>query len=133
MIAVHGVQDPAFMQRALDGMNHKLDEGGVDRECWAQVSDRVLVQAGRLQRFGTQLRSEVVDGQRRWGVAPLEDPAGLLERPAAVGLGDYDEYLGRQRQDYRIPDGVPPFPDEPQWRGDRGGERAEVGAVGGEG
>lgn len=113
VIAVHAVADLAFMERARDLMGAALASGGANVECWAQVTDRVLVQTGQPQRFGTQLRGADIDGVFHWGIAPLEDADTLLSRRAAVGLGEYGEYLARQRHDYRIPDSAPPFPDEP--------------------
>lgn len=112
-IAVHGIQDFEFMAEAGRLMEPMARTGEADVECWAQVTDRVLVHEGRPQRWGTQLRGEELDGVFHWGVAPVEAPEGLLERRAEVGLGDYREYLDRQRRDYQIPDFVPPFPDEP--------------------
>jgi hypothetical protein len=113
VIAVHGLADDAFMARASALMEPLLEAGDADPECWAQVTDRVLVRTGKLQRFGTQMRSDTVDGIARWGIAPVESPETLLHRRAEIGLPDYVAYLARMRDDYRVPDTVPPYPDEP--------------------
>lgn len=114
VIAVHATHDRDFMRRARDLMGAKVEGRRTDLECWAQVTDRVLIQTGRPQRFGTQLRGEVLGGVFHWGVAPVDAPEELLARRAEVGLGDYREYLERQRADYRIPKDTPAFPDEPR-------------------
>ncbi len=110
VIAVHATHDLDFMRRARDLMDEKAADGLVNVECWAQVTDRILVQTHRPQRFGTQFRGATIDGVFHFGVAPVEDPEGLAARRAEVGLGDYEEYLARQRRDYLIPPGTPDLP-----------------------
>ncbi len=112
-IAVHGVKDPAFMERAQILMEPLVRIGDADPECWAQVTDRLLVARGAPQLYGTQMRSEERDGQIYWGSAPIQQPDDLIARRAAVGLTDYEEYLARMRRDYHVPDAALPFPDEP--------------------
>lgn len=114
VIAVHATTDHAFMARAAALMEPLVPQGEANAECWAQITDRLLVARHTPQRFGTQLRSEEVDGQVRWGIAPVEEPQELLARRAAAGLPeDYAGYLLRMRRDYAVPDDIPPFPDEP--------------------
>jgi len=113
VVAVHAVHDYEFMARSADWMKPLVEAGDLDPECWAQVTDRVLVHAGKPQQFGTQFRGEEIDGVFHWGIHPVADPAQLLARRDAAGLKPYAEYLAWQRADYRIPDSAPPFPDEP--------------------
>ena len=116
-IASHGLKDMEFMARAQAMMEPHVRTGDVDVNCWAQVTDRLLVHRGELQLYGTQMRSGEVDGIPRWGVAPVFEPEKLLERRTEIGLSDYPEYLAKQRQTYRVPDSVLPYPDEPAFPG----------------
>jgi hypothetical protein len=112
-IAVHGVKDMEFMARAQVLMEPHARTGDADPECWAQVTDRLLVHKGELQLFGTQMRTGEVDGKTRWGAAPVHEPDLLLARRAEIGLSDYPEYLARMRRDYHVPESVIAYPDEP--------------------
>jgi hypothetical protein len=55
---------------------------------FAMLTDRVLIHAGKPQRYGTQFRD---DGS---GLKPgeMEDPAHVDQRRASVGLGPLAEY-----------------------------------------
>jgi hypothetical protein len=113
IIAVHAVQDPAFMGRAAALMEPLVRQGEAEVNCWAMVTDRVLRQQGKPQRYGTQFRMAWDGDDFLWGIETLEDPSTLLQRRAELGLMDYADYLWDQRRIYRIPRDAKPFPDEP--------------------
>ncbi len=81
--------DPAFQQQALELMRAAARAGQADRIELAYLTDRVAVNTGRLQIYGTQITC--VDGDI--APAPLVDPEHVDERRAAVGLGPLQEYL----------------------------------------
>ena len=56
--------------------------GEIRGEALALLTDRVLVEDGELQRYGTQ--AEIVDGAVRF--SPIEDEAHVDERRAGLGL-----------------------------------------------
>jgi len=113
VIAVHHHTDTEFMAWSRDQMEPHVADRDVDPDCWARLVDRVLLAEGKPQRYGTQMRDGETDGVYYWGIDTLEDPEGLLERRAAIGLMDYAQYLADQRQVYRVPPSIMSFPDEP--------------------
>lgn len=89
MIAQHSDHDPAFQQRALTPMRAAARAGQADRIELAYLTDRVAVNHGRLQVYGTQVTC-IGD---ELGPRPLIDPDNVDERRASVGLGPLQEYL----------------------------------------
>lgn len=89
VIAQHSDHDAAFQQRALKLMRAAARAGQADLVELAYLTDRVAVNTGTLQTYGTQVTC--VDG----AVAPrpLIDPEHVDDRRAAVGLGPIAEYL----------------------------------------
>jgi hypothetical protein len=57
----------------------------------ALMQDRILVREGKKQIFGTQIGT--VDTTGKNYLFPLEDPAGVDQRRADVGLGPLKDYL----------------------------------------
>ncbi|MCP3102582.1 hypothetical protein LZ198_27280 [Myxococcus sp. K15C18031901] len=80
--------DVAFQARVLPMLEEAVARGEGSAANLAHLTDRVLVNTGKPQRYGTQM--EEVDGV----MVPktLEDPAGVDARRAAVGLGTMEEY-----------------------------------------
>ena len=88
LLVQHADRDPAFQADVLAHIAPLLDSGQVSRQEMALLTDRVLVNQGRPQRYGSQLLA--VDG--RWEPKPMEAPAQVDQRRAAIGqmpLADY--------------------------------------------
>lgn len=90
LIVQHADHDPAFQRRCLE-LLQALPDGEVEPARLAMLVDRVLVNGGRPQRYGTQVR--LVDG--RAVVLDTEDDGDVDERRAAVGLEPLATYLAR--------------------------------------
>jgi hypothetical protein len=90
VIAQHSDHDPAFQQEVLELMRSAVDAGLADVTELAYLADRVAVNTGGKQTYGTQVGG-CVDGVAQ--PAPLEDPDGVDERRAEVGLEPLAEYL----------------------------------------
>jgi hypothetical protein len=58
----------------------------------AFLTDRILVAEGRPQRYGTQFGA---DEQGRRTLKPVEEPANLDKRRAAMGLEPENDYKCR--------------------------------------
>jgi hypothetical protein len=114
LLAVHHYTDVEFLEWARDEMEPHVADGAVEPRCYAQVFDRVRLARTGQQRFGTQMRSDEIDGVFYFGIAPVEDPQGLLARRDELGLVDYADYIASQRKSYRVPATVGPYPDEPE-------------------
>ncbi len=82
-IAQHSIGEPDFQRRALALVRDKVREGRVPAAQEAYLFDRIAMQEGRPQRYGTQ-SVPCPDGQyRRW---TTEDPDRLNDRRAGMGL-----------------------------------------------
>jgi hypothetical protein len=86
VLAQHADADPDFQQIVLERMQPYLENGGVRPRDYAYLFDRVAVNQGRPQRYGTQPEGACnADGSL--SPKPLEDPAGVDARRAELGLG----------------------------------------------
>lgn len=94
LLVQHADHDPAFQQLALERMASHLDDDGVRPRHYAYLHDRVAVNTGKLQRYGTQPSAECnADGSL--DLQPVEDPETLDERRRAMGLGPSAEQLAQ--------------------------------------
>lgn len=90
LIAQHADHDPAFQREALNLLTAALKRGEAGPREFAYLTDRVRVNEGREQVFGTQMRPD----QNGMPVPqPIEDPERVDERRAEVGLEPFDQYL----------------------------------------
>jgi hypothetical protein len=85
LLVQHADRDPEFQALALKRMAPYLETGGVDRANYAYLWDRVAVNNGRQQRFGTQPDWQCRNGKLE--LMPVEDPANLDARRAGMNLG----------------------------------------------
>jgi hypothetical protein len=89
LIAQHSDQDVDFQERALELMRAAAEEGHADRTELAYLEDRVALNRGGAQTYGTQVGC--VDGRAE--PARLADPEGVEQRRAEVGLQPLADYL----------------------------------------
>lgn len=84
-IVQHAIGDPPFQRDSLQRLRAAALAG--DAPLWqaAYLADRIAIQEGRPQRYGTQWLDDSVDGRTRpW---KLEDEERVNEFRAEVGLG----------------------------------------------
>ena len=86
VLAQHADADPEFQQEALERMRPYLENGGVRPGDYAYLFDRVSVNQGRPQRYGTQPEGEC-NPNGSLSPKPLEDPGSVDARRAELGLG----------------------------------------------
>ena len=71
-----------------------LEAAVASGEAWpsdlAMLTDRVLMENGKPQRYGSQLYENEETGKTEF--YPIEDPTNVNARRAAVGLGPIEEY-----------------------------------------
>jgi hypothetical protein len=89
LIAQHADFDVEFQAKALGLMRAALEAGQADPTEVAYLEDRVAVNRGQAQRYGTQVRCR--DG-RPEPATPLVDAADVDELRAEVGLQPLAEY-----------------------------------------
>ena len=90
--------DLATRRKYLDLVKAKAEEGVLDKSDYATLNDRVLMEEGKPQIYGTQIKitGTIIFGEEQtlpmylW---PVEDPAALDSLRASVGLSPIEEYL----------------------------------------
>ena len=83
-IAQHAIGEPHFQRESLQYLKRHAAEGKLPAWHAAYLEDRIAIQEGRPQRYGTQWVDDFRDGLVR--PFPLEDPARVDEFRASVGL-----------------------------------------------
>nr|WP_254803226.1 DUF6624 domain-containing protein [Kitasatospora sp. SUK 42] len=92
LVAQHADRQLDVQRRAAALMAAAVADGAASARELAFLQDRLAVNEGREQRYGTQIGA-VVDGRPvPW---PCEDPERLDERRAEVGIEPFDEYTAR--------------------------------------
>jgi hypothetical protein len=89
VIAQHSDLDVEFQERALELMRQAVDDGEADPTELAYLEDRVALNRGRPQTYGTQIGC--VDGRAE--PADLADPDRVGELREEVGLQPLEDYL----------------------------------------
>ena len=90
LIAQHADRQLGFQRAALALLEQAVADGDATPSHLAYLTDRVRMNEGREQLYGTQVTGEVGGGPAPW---PIEDPACVDERRAVMGLGPLNEYI----------------------------------------
>ena len=93
LLAQHSDHDLAFQRRCLDMLAVAADRGDASRSNLAYLTDRVLLKERGTQVYGTQFTSGASGPEPQ----PIEDPEGVDQRRAAMGLGPLAEYAELMR------------------------------------
>ncbi|MFJ2775620.1 MULTISPECIES: DUF6624 domain-containing protein [unclassified Kitasatospora] len=92
LVAQHADRQLDVQRRAVALMTEAVAAGAASARDLAFLADRLAVNEGREQRYGTQIGA-VADGRPvPW---PCEDPERLDERRAEVGIEPFEEYTAR--------------------------------------
>ncbi|MCG2583279.1 DUF6624 domain-containing protein [Massilia sp. TS11] len=89
-IAQHGEAD--FLRRCLPLMREAAEANELALDLLALAEDRVRMNEGAPQLYGTQLRG---DASGKLHLYPVEDPENIDVRRSRVGLGPHADYLAR--------------------------------------
>jgi hypothetical protein len=94
LLVQHADHDVDFQEHCLDLIRSATEQGQADPRNLAYLTDRVALNRGRPQRYGTQFV------QKEGGLEPyqLEDPAMVEKWRAEVGLDPLAEYAERLRK-----------------------------------
>ena len=92
--AEHDVQ-----KSMLGNVRVSFEVGDLDGQSYALLFDRVNVNDGLPQRYGTQM--DIVNGEFKF--FPIEDPGNLNVRRSQVGLVSISEYIKHMEDVYGIP------------------------------
>jgi len=91
LLVQHSDRDVAFQRLAMEQMK-KLPACEVENTHLAYLTDRVLLNEGKKQLYGTMLRRE----EGKMVPKPLEDEVNVDKRRADLGLLPLAEYIRRQ-------------------------------------
>jgi hypothetical protein len=91
LLAQHADRDPARQRVFLQALRDAVAQGEASRAHLAYLEDRVRVNVGQLQLYGTQFT--VTGGEL--GPCPIEDRQRLDERRAEAGLEPFADYEAR--------------------------------------
>jgi hypothetical protein len=95
ILVQHADDHPDFQQLALDRMEPHLASGGVRPADYAHLWDRVAVNTGKPQRYGTQ-PTTTCNPDGTLDLRAVEDPARLDDRRRTMGLGPAADELARK-------------------------------------
>src|SRR5687768_422439 len=95
LLVQHATQDPDFMNRCRGLMERAVKRGEASPKDYAYLVDRVRLQRGKLQLYGTQF---VQDSKGRLILQPLKDPEEVDERRHEMGLEPLAEYEAELRK-----------------------------------
>ena len=95
ILVQHADDHPDFQQLALDRMAAHLATGGVRPSDYAHLWDRVAVNTGKPQRYGTQ-PTTTCNPDGTLDLRAVEDPAQLDARRRTMGLGPAAAELARK-------------------------------------
>ena len=98
LIAQHADHDIDFQAQCLE-MMRQLEPQDVSPTNRAYLEDRVRVNQGKAQIYGTQFNGNVDKLEPQ----PIEDEEHLDERRASVGLGPFKEYRKQIEEMYQKP------------------------------
>lgn len=93
LLAQHADRDSVRQRAFLHALRSAVGQGQASRAHLAYLEDRVRVNAGQPQLYGTQFT--VTDGEV--GPCPIEDRQRLDERRAEAGLEPFADYEARMR------------------------------------
>ena len=90
LLVQHADRDVTFQQRCLTLMREAVAHGNASDTDLAYLIDRVAVNLGQPQTYGTQFR---INADGLVPATPINDPDNLDQRRRGVGLGPYEDYL----------------------------------------
>lgn len=85
-------------QKYFPMIKASAEKGDLPLRVVAMMEDRMLMENGKKQKYGTQLVSHNGGPMK---LHPIEDPATLNERRAAMGMEPIEEYLKHFGLEYR--------------------------------
>lgn len=94
LLAQHADHDPIQQRAFLEALRAAADQGEATSGHLAYLEDRVRVNAGQPQLYGTQFTT----ASGMFGPHPIEDPGHLDERRTQAGLEPFANYEVRMQR-----------------------------------
>jgi hypothetical protein len=99
LLVQHSDKHPDFQERVLDSMKIEASKGNSSMKDYAYLLDRVKVNTGRLQIYGTQMQYDSINST--YETKPVEEPANLNMRRQEVGLSTIEDYIRIMNENYK--------------------------------
>lgn len=97
LLAQHADHDVEFQKQALELLKAAVEKGEARKINEAYLVDRVKVNSGEPQVFGTQFYE---DAEGKFGSRPIEGLENLETRRKEVGLEPFSEYEKSMKEEY---------------------------------
>lgn len=96
LIVQHSDHNPSFQLKVLEEMKKEVEKGNADSRTFGLLVDRVKLNTGQPQIYGTQVsyNMEICQAYPR----NLEDSINVNKRRAEIGLEPLEEYLNNMTQ-----------------------------------
>ena len=98
LLVQHCDQDIDFQKLCLELLRVAVGKEDVPKKHLAYLTDRVLVNMGEAQLYGTQM--QIIDGCPI--PQPIEQPVNLDSRREEMGLGTFEAYLDLFKEIYHL-------------------------------
>lgn len=98
LLVQHCDQDLEFQKACLELLREAVTKGDAPKRHLAYLTDRVLVNEGRFQLYGTQV--QLIDGQAM--PHPIQEPEELDKRRKEMELEPFADYLALLRRVYHF-------------------------------
>ncbi|WP_276483293.1 DUF6624 domain-containing protein [Paraflavitalea pollutisoli] len=91
LMVQHSDHNPAFQEKVLNAMQKEVQRNNADKKNFAYLTDRLYLNTGRKQLYGTQViyRRDICQAYPK----PTDDSTHINDRRKAVGLPTVEEYL----------------------------------------
>jgi hypothetical protein len=96
LIVQHSDHNPEFQKDVLKKMKLEVDKGNADQSSYGLLVDRVKLNTGQNQIYGTQVTFNQKTGQAY--ARKLEDSANVNERRKLIGLEPIEIYLNQMSE-----------------------------------
>ena len=96
LLIQHADHDVGFQKQCLEFMEQSF--GDVSKRNIGYLEDRIRVNEGRPQLYGTQFRGE----GENYGPAPIENPEKVDERRKGLGMESLEEYARLLKEKYKV-------------------------------
>jgi hypothetical protein len=98
LLVQHQDKHPQFQDSVLTAMKKEVDRGKANATLYAYLTDRVRVNSGKPQLYGTQVVMKA--DSTTYEPLPVEDPERLDERRKSVGLEPIAAYIKSVNETY---------------------------------
>lgn len=98
LLIQHQDNHPEFQQEVLARMKVEADKGKASLINYAYLTDRVNVNTGQLQVYGTQMKLNA--SQTSFEPQPVIEPEKLNERRKSIGLESIESYINLMNSRY---------------------------------